>query len=227
MARVDEDVNIDRPYALLLPRIGFELTGMRYNPERHLNMTNITATKDNADANRLRRQFQSVAWDFDFNVYVMVKNAEDGTKIIEQILPFFTPAWTATLNLLPEMGLSLDIPIDLKSVQIEDNYDGAFTVRRAMIYTLQFTVQGYLFQPIVSKPIIKFSKMQFYIPNTNADIGTAIANTDMIGQLTVTPGLLANGAPTSNSTLSVSPNIIEIDDDFGFCIDNTGIILNE
>lgn len=226
LVRVDADPTITRPYAITLPRMGFEITGMRYNGTRKLNMNN-QLVKKGTDPNRLARQYQSVPYDIDWNLYIMVKNAEDGTKIIEQILPFFTPAWTATLNILPEMNVSQDISLDFTNIQIEDKYDGDYTTRRAMIYTLSFTMQAYLYGPIVNKPIIKFSKMNFLLANKGMTAEESEGEVDSIGQITVTPGLLANGAPTSNGAASISPNLIEIDDDFGFVIDNTGIILNE
>jgi hypothetical protein len=82
----------------------------------------------------------------------------------------------------------------------------------------------------MSKPIIKISKMQFYVPQANSSSNTiadGVGTTNAIGEIIVTPGLLANGSPTTNSALSVNTSLIEVDDDFGFCIDNSGIILNE
>lgn len=229
LARVNADPEIQRLAAIVLPRMTFEMTSMRYDPDRKLNTIGKNVVKDDSDANKLKRQYNPVPYNFDFNLYIMVKNAEDGTKIIEQILPFFTPEWTATVNLIPEMNIAMDIPIVMNTIQVQDTYDGAYTERRALIWTLTFTVKGYLYGPILSKPIIKISKQQFFVPHGpyNMDVADGVGETDMIGRITVQPGLLANGSPTSNSSLSVNTNVIEIDDDFGFCVDSTGILLNE
>lgn len=227
LLRVDADPEIQRQWAITLPRMGFEMTGLRYDEDRKMNTSGRNVTKDSSDADKLKTQYNPVPYDFDFNLYIMVKNAEDGTKIIEQILPFFTPEWTATVNLIPEMNVTKDIPVVMRSIDIKDEYDGNFENRRAIVYTLSFTVKGYLYGPVVSKPIIKLSKMQFYVPQGNSTIVDTVGTTNVLGEITVTPGLLANGAPTTNSALSINTSLIEVDDDFGFCIDNTGIILNE
>ena len=43
--------------------------------------------------------------------------------------------------LYSEMNIVRDMPIILNSVNYEDTYNGEFTQRRAVIYTLQFTVR--------------------------------------------------------------------------------------
>lgn len=225
LARVDADPEIQRQAAIVLPRMSFELGGMTYDGDRKLNTLGRVVVKDDSNANKLKRQFNPVPYNFSFNLYVYAKNAEDGTKIIEQILPFFTPEWTATVNLIPEMNISMDLPIVLNTIDMEDSFSGALSERRAIIWTLNFTIKGYIYGPIVSKPIVKISKMQFFV--APGDINTAVSNTDMIGLVTTKPGLTANGLPTSNSSLSVNTNIIEVDDDFGFIVESEGIILNE
>lgn len=227
LLRADADPELQRQWAITLPRMAFEMTGLRYDEDRKMNTQGRNVTKDSSDADKLKTQYNPVPYDFDFNLYIMVKNAEDGTKITEQILPWFTPEWTATVHLIPEMNVSKDIPIVLRNVEIKDEYDGNFENRRAIIWTLSFTVKGYIYGPIVSKPIIKFSKMQFFVPQANSTVADTVGTTNVIGDIIVTPGLLANGSPTTNSALSVNTSLIEVDDDYGFCIDNSGIILNE
>ena len=115
-------------------------------------------------------QYNPVPYNFDFNLYVYVKNAEDGTKIIEQILPFFTPDWTATVNLIPEMNIAMDIPIILNSISMEDTYDGSFEERRAIIWTLNFTVKSYIFPPVnTSAGIIRQANTSIYIEDGKSD----------------------------------------------------------
>lgn len=229
LARVDADPTIQRQPAIVLPRMSFEISGMEYDGARKLITSGRTVVKDQNDANKLKRQYNPVPYNFNFDLFIYVKNAEDGTKIVEQILPFFTPEWTATINLIPEMNISMDIPIILNSIQMQDTYDGTFAQRRAIVWTLRFVVKGYLYGPVRSKPIIKIANTQFFVPvgGSQANIAQAVSNTDVIGRITVKPGLLANGSPTTNSQLSVNTSIIEVDDDYGFTIDSEGIILNE
>jgi len=229
LARVDADPEITRQTAIYLPRMSFEMTGLAYDGARKLNTVSRQVVKDNSNANKLKAQYNPVPYNFDFNLYVYVKNAEDGTKIIEQILPFFTPDWTATVNLIPEMNIAMDIPIILNSLSMEDTYDGSFEERRAIIWTLNFTVKGWIYGPIVSKPIIKIANTQFFVPSggSQANVAASVGETDVIGRVTVKPGLDANRNPTSNPNTTINYSLIEVDDDFGYVITTEGIIMNE
>lgn len=229
LARVDADPEIQKQTAIYLPRMSFEMTGLAYDGARKLNTVSRQVVKDNSNANKLKAQYNPVPYNFDFNLYVYVKNAEDGTKIIEQILPFFTPDWTATVNLIPEMNVAMDIPIILNSLSMEDTYDGSFEERRAIIWTLNFVVKGWIYGPVVSKPIIKIANTQFFVPSggSQANVAASVGETDVIGRVTVKPGLDANGNPTSDANVSISYSSIEVDDDFGYVITSEGIILNE
>jgi hypothetical protein len=52
-----------------------------------------------------------------------------------------------------------DIPIILENITMTDDYEGNFTTRRVLIYTLRFTAKTYLFGPTstATKDIIKKS----------------------------------------------------------------------
>lgn len=217
LARVISDPNIDRPTALVLPRMSFQMLDMKYDGDRKLNTLNkITYTT--TDPNKNKYQYEGVPYNFTFRLNVYVKNAEDGTKIVEQIIPFFTPDWTPTLKLIPEMGVILDTPIILNSVTTEDTYDQTFSQRRAIVWTLDFTLKGFLFAPIKEKKIIKFANTTFYNVKID-DMYSAIGNTAPSDRVTVRPALLANGQPTSNVALSIPLSEIEATDDFGYAVD--------
>lgn len=226
LARVDADPNIDRQTAVLLPRMSFEMVDMKYDTTRKLNTVGRSVVKDTSSTSRLKYQYNPVPYNLSFRLYIYVKNAEDGTKIVEQILPFFTPDWTTTVQLIPEMGINMDIPVVLESVNIEDSYDGDFENRRALIWTLDFTLKGYIYGPIKKSGIIKFANTNFYIPPNVQDgqLQDAVGVTDVSERVTVRPGLTANGTPTSNVAESVALSVIEADDDFGYCVSIDTII---
>lgn len=227
MARLDNDPNIDRETAVLLPRMSFEMTNVSYDGTRKLNTLGRIAVKD-ASANKLKYQYNPVPYNFDFTLQIYVKNAEDGTKILEQILPFFTPEWTSTVNLIPEMNVTMDIPVVMNNISVEDTYEGSFETRRALIWTLNFTLKGYIYGPIKKTSVIKFANTTFYIPDPRiTELRDAVGNTAPNDRVTVAPGLDANGNPTSNASLSIDRNLIEADDDFGFITNVAGIILSE
>jgi hypothetical protein len=228
LTRLLSDPEIQRQSAITLPRMSFELTGISYDLSRKLNSLGKISVNSPTNKNKVKYQYNPVPYNFNFTLAVYVKNAEDGTKIMEQILPFFTPDWTSTVSLIPELNLNMDIPVILNNVTVQDNYDGKFTERSALIWTLNFTLKGYIYGPIKSNSVIKFANTTFYIPgDTITDINDAVGNTTPNDRVTVAPGLLANGSPTSNASLSIDRDLIVASDDFGYVTDVAGIILSE
>lgn len=222
LARLNADPDIDRPTAVAtLPMMSFEMTNISYDGSRKLNTIKRTVVSDNSNANRMKYQYAPVAYNIGFRLYVYVKNAEDGTKIIEQILPYFTPDWTTTVQLIPEMEITLEIPVILDRISQEDTYDGNFKERRAITWTLDFTLKGYMYGPIKSGAIIKFANTVYYTPSS--DLLTGIGTTDPTMYYTVQPGLTANGQPTANGSQSIDPNLITATNDFGY-VENTTVL---
>lgn len=222
LARTLNDPNIDRPTATTtLPTISFELVSMAYDADRMRNPLNqITQKKIDAPNSNLF-MYVPIPYNFFFNVYIYVKNAEDGTKIMEQILPFFTPAFVPSVELIPEPSAIMDIPIIFENMECEDIYEGDFKKRRVLIWTIRFAMKGWLFGPIRDFPVIKFANTSFYVPLKGESEDTTagrIANGTIDPTVTfiIQPGLTANGEPTSNSELSIPVGDIEEDDDFGF-----------
>jgi hypothetical protein len=224
LARIDMDVGrnssaLNQPIATVLPRMAFEMVTMSYAPDRKMNTIN-KIHKVTTDNNQMQYQYAPVPYDFTFQLYIMVKNAEDGTKIIEQILPYFTPEWTATVNLMSDINGKYDIPIIFNDISTEDTYEGEFTQRRALIHTLTFTVKGYLFGPTRKGEVVKDIDVNIRMPAKGQEIVANTLNTPS-AIINILPGLTANGQPTSNASLSVSPGDIKETDNYGFLIDFT------
>jgi hypothetical protein len=159
--RVTADPTLNRDIAATLPRLGFEMTSLTYAGARKLNSSTKIVRGVNTGGNDFGFVYTPVPYDMSFSLHVLVKNAEDGTQIIEQILPFFTPDYTVTIRALPELNINLDIPIELNSVTTDDSYEGDFDAsRRILTWQLDFTVKGYLFGPI--------NKQKFIIDTTIA-----------------------------------------------------------
>lgn len=225
LARINMDVGrnssaLNQPIATVLPRMAFEMTTMAYAPDRKLNTINKIHKVSATDNNQIQYQYAPVPYDFTFQLYIMVKNAEDGTKIIEQILPYFTPEWTATVNLMDDINGKYDIPIIFNDISTEDTYEGDFTERRALIHTLTFTVKGFLFGPTRRGEIIKDIDVNIRIPAKGQEVVANTLNTPSV-TINVQPGLLANGSPTSNAAASISSGDIKATDNYGFLIDFT------
>jgi hypothetical protein len=195
---------LDNQVGIILPRISFEMTTLEYDPTRKLNTLN-KLTKQSATAgtdDEVKYQYQPVPYDMQFEMNILVKNAEDGTRIVEQIVPYFTPAFTVSVNVVPEVDSPRDIPIVLNSISSQDQYEGNFEQRRALIWTLNFTLKGWLYGPSKKSKLIKHAETVFRFPEDVATGNTnSTANTIVV---TSRPGLTANGQPTTNTALSIS-----------------------
>ena len=146
LTRISTDPSLNPKIALTVPRMGFELLSMTYDGVRKLNTIgrNVKA----GTTSGLKKQYNPVPYNWDFSLYVYIKNAEDGTQILEQILPFFTPEFTVTMNLVSSMSEKRDVPLVLTSVTSEDTYEGDFATRRSIIWTLSFLMKGFLYPGI-------------------------------------------------------------------------------
>jgi hypothetical protein len=177
--RLEDDPNLDKKIQTTLPRMSFEMAGMTYDSTRkqNTNIKNFAQTSGGVVA-----QYNPVPYNFDFNLYLYVRNIEDGTQIIEHIIPFFAPDYTIKLNLIPELGTVKEIPVILNSATHEIDYEGAGrTVEtRMVIWTLNFTVKGFVYGKISESGIIRNS-----ITNILNDI---TANDTVVFNMT-TPGI--------------------------------------
>ena len=154
--RLEDDPALDKKIQIALPRMSFEMNGLSYDASRKLN-TNIKNFAKQANA-AVVSQYNPVPYNFDFNLYIYVRNIEDGTQILEHIMPFFAPDYTVKLNLIPEMGVVKDVPIILNSATSEIEYEGdKNSETRMIIWTLNFTVKGFIFGNISSAGLIKTS----------------------------------------------------------------------
>ena len=197
LARIDQDstrgADNVKTTALTLPRIGFELTGLTYDPGRKLNRIQKFKKVKGADSKSLSNVYMPVPYNVSFTLFTMAKNSEDALQIVEQILPMFQPDYTVSLNVMPQLDIVRDVPIILNDVTYEDSYDGAFTERRVLMYTLSFTAKMYLYGPVTSTSVIKQVQVDQF---TNTNTTTARREQRYV----VTP----------------NPTSADADDDFGF-----------
>ena len=216
LARLDQNPEMLNQVGIVLPRISFEMSTLEYDSTRKLNTLN-KLTKQSATAgtdDEVKYQYQPVPYDMQFEMNILVKNAEDGTRIVEQIVPYFTPDFTVSVNLVPEVDGPRDIPIILNSITSQDQYEGSFEQRRALIWTLNFTMKGYLYGPTKKSKLIKLAETTFRLPE---DITTGnTTNTSNTIVVASRPGLTANGVATSNAAASIPYDEIISTDDYGF-----------
>ena len=195
LTRLDADADLSSKVAITLPRLGFEIQNLAYDPSRKLNRVQRFRKVKSASgkSNKLDSQYMPVPYNLDIELYAMAKQSDDALQVVEQILPYFQPDYTLTIKDMTDMGIARDVPIILNSVSYEDNYRGEFGERRAIIYTLGFTTKFYLYGPVTSQKVIKTVQVDQY---TN----------------------LEDTAPKREQRYTVAPKpfTADADDDFGF-----------
>ena len=204
LAEIKQDPVHDRETAITLPRMSFSYHAPDYDGARKLNTIHRTVKKHETDVNSFRYQYTEVPYNFNFSLYIYVNSAEDAAKIVEQILPYFTPAWSATIQLIPEFDVIKDVEIVKGNITSEDTFEGVLTDRRTIVWTIPFVLKGHLFGPIKKAPIIKFANTRFFIgTGSSNNIGPTSTldangyNTTIGDSVVVSPGLDANGDPTT------------------------------
>lgn len=207
-AKLEGNLNLDNQESMILPRVSFELTAMNYDGERKLNTLNRYVAQDPGSSEKKLTTYNPVPYNMNFDLNIYVKYAEDATAILEQILPFFTPEWTSTIELIPSMDIKMDVPVILQGMSSQDTYEGDFDTRRALIWNLQFLMKGYLFGPVTKSSMIKNTKVSLYSTNNT------LSTTPSVG-IILTPGLTSNGQATSNASISIAAGSISSDDDYG------------
>ena len=159
LSRLEQSPDLNRPFQITLPRMSFEITGINYDPKRKTTVTQRFISKDKFNNSKSKKAFMPVPYDVDFELSIMTKHNDDMLEIIEQILPYFQPSYNITIDLVESIGEKRDIPIILNNISMQDDYEGDFSTRRSLIYTLRFTAKTYLFGPIsdndISSEIIK------------------------------------------------------------------------
>lgn len=146
LARIQEDPNLAGTVQISLPRIGFEIVGFQYDASRQLPVMNMFKGADE-DINKIASSYAPVPYNIEFSLYVACKTQGDALQIVEQILPYFTPGYTVTVDMFPEVGIQQDIPFSLVGVSMQDDYEGPFEQKRIVIYTLNFTAKTYILGP--------------------------------------------------------------------------------
>ena len=147
LARLEQSPDLNKPVQMTLPRMSFEMNGINYDPRRKASNTQQYIIGSGADASKA---YLPVPYDINFELSIMTKLNEDMLQIVEQILPYFQPSYNLSVKLVESVKETRDIPIVLNNINMEDSYEGDFSSRRALIYTLQFTAKTYLFGPIDS-----------------------------------------------------------------------------
>ena len=155
LARIQQRPNIDdRNVQVILPRMSFEMISMNYDFNRKISPLQQTRNI-NTSTTTLDTQYAPTPYNIQMYLYIYAKNQDDGLQIIEQILPYFNPDYNLTMKTVPELNIKNDLPIILDSVTFEDDYEGDFATRRAIIWTLTFTMKLNFYGPVNKQGVIR------------------------------------------------------------------------
>jgi len=154
LARMQQEADLNRPVQMTLPRMSFEFTDLSYDPSRKVTQTQtiVTETSDGTT----KKTFVPVPYNMTIQLSIMTKLNDDMLQIVEQILPYFQPAYSLPIKFLGNLNEVKYVPVNLDNIQMEDDYEGNFDTRRALVYTLTFTAKTYVYGPVtdVSSNII-------------------------------------------------------------------------
>ena len=163
LARIDQSPDLNRSTSITLPRMSFEFSGLTYDSSRKVTTTQQFIVPDQDNKTGVKKTYMPVPYNMQFELSIMTKLNDDMLQIVEQILPYFQPAYNLTIELVDSVDERKDIPIILENITMQDDYDGDFTSRRVLLYTLRFTAKTYLFGPVTSasKDIIKKASVTY------------------------------------------------------------------
>jgi len=178
LARLEQSPDLNKPVQLTLPRMSFEFTGITYDPSRKTTSTKSFITKNPSNPKLQKKTFMPVPYNMRFELSILSKTNDDALQIIEQILPYFQPSYNLTINLVDTIDENKDVPIQLESISMDDQYEGDYTTRRALVYTLIFTAKTHLFGPVQDSKIIK---------KATVDVMTGLETPKREMRYTVTP----------------------------------------
>ena len=212
LARIQQQPELNKATQISLPRMSFEISSITYDPTRK---SGITQTFKVKDGEQMKKVFMPVPYNLGFELNILTKLQDDGLQILEQILPFFQPGFTLSVDLVKSIGEKRDIPMVLQSITQQDDYEGDFATRRALIYTLQFTAKTFMFGPIADTPEGLIRKVQLdYYSDTNQQTAKRVQR--------YTVAAKAKKDYNEDNVIDATDDpLIEPGDDFGFTESST------
>ena len=211
LARLEQSPDLNKPFAITLPRMSFEFTGLTYDSTRKVTTTQTFTVKDPDSGTESKKAFMPVPYNMQFELSIMSKLNDDALQIVEQILPYFQPAYNLTVELVEALQEKRDIPVVLENITMQDDYEGDFTSRRVLLYTLRFTAKTYLFGPASSatKDIIKKATISYL---TGTDTTNTTREYSYSSLPRATKNYTGDAATTLSADLSITSKTFEVAD---------------
>lgn len=191
--RITQDPELTKEVQITLPRMSFELNSITYDP---LRKRSLFAESFSPESSTTIKAVRTTPYNFDFTLSIYVRNTEDGTQIVEQILPYFNPDYNMTLDLIGLADQKVDIPFILNNISYDVEDIGSGETTRVLIWTLTFTAKGYMFGPIQSRNVIRKVTANTFNSIFELDNSRLIAFANTGGQGTYKIGELVYEGPT-------------------------------
>lgn len=202
--RTEQDPNLDKQVLAKVPRIGFQLTEYSKAPERRtFGQRKIRMGASQLDPTKRNYAYNAEPYNLGFTLFVSAKSIDEMQQIMEQIVPFFKPTYNTTINIIPELGITLDVPVTLMTNTEDIDYDGDFSKIREVTAEFQFNVKAFYFGPVKTSSIIR--KVTVNLNQT-----TDVPDETKYAQIEVTP---------YSDTIPVDQ--ITKDDDYGYLTEIT------
>jgi hypothetical protein len=215
LARIDQETMEDASMALKLPRMGFEITSLAVDLNKKENKLNKITSAHATDKYKKQHIHAQTPYNIGMQLSILTKNQDDGLQILEQILPYFQPDYSVTIKPIDGWAdYKQDVPIILNSVSIEDSYDGDFTTRRVLTYTLDFTMKMTYYSGIGAQGIIKTVEIDWFNKTNTAEKyeGTNIKVNPLTAEVSDT---LVTGTPgTDEYTIVTTYDPLGVPDSF-------------
>lgn len=207
LARVRQQAELEQPYAISLPRMSFEFIDLQYDPNRAINALNRVQTE----------QYVSYApkpYNFIFELYIMANAMVDATRILETILPHFTPQFNIPAKIVDGIDVGQDFQVSLNGSVKRDEYEGPFEQRRTLVWTLSFVISGWLWGPVedISQRGDLIKKIEI-----NYHAGMDVANT--VSRTHIWPGVTEDGEPTTDPNEAIPYNEVQPTDNWDFIVE--------
>jgi hypothetical protein len=210
LARLEQSPDLNKSTAMTLPRMSFEFTGLTYDSTRKVSTTQTFTVKDPEDGTEVKKAYMPVPYNMQFELSIMSKLNDDALQIVEQILPYFQPSYNITVELIESIQEKRDIPIVLENITMQDDYEGDFTSRRVLLYTLRFTAKTYLFGPVstATKDIIK----QVTINYTSGDTRSTLRDVSYSSTPRAIKNYTGDIVTLLSSDIGLTDTLISVDD---------------
>lgn len=167
LQRLSGDPDFQKKFEAVVPRISFEIVSYQYLPEKKIGNQHDKLVQFCGLPKAIGAP---VPYRLTVELSTYSKTTDDSLQILEQILPYFSPTLTASIEVIPEYNFKMDIPVTLIGVDEDDNYQD-INNNRMIIQTFTFNMDVQLFGPIDTSLGTLIKKVDVNVKNIINQVG--------------------------------------------------------